>query len=106
MSSGTFVIFQIYDPLTITYDYYDEYGEQYAVVPADADVWQRPFTLDEAMSALRKERTRRLEACDYTQLPDVGLDPVKVEEWRVYRQELRDITDGLVWNVTTWPRKP
>jgi hypothetical protein len=40
------------------------------------------------------------------QLADVGIDPVTVEAWRVYRQQLRDITDGLVWNVTTWPDKP
>jgi hypothetical protein len=106
MSHGPTVIYQIYDPLTITYEYYDAYGELYAVIPADAIVLERPYTMDEAMTALRKERTRRLEACDYTQLPDVGLDPVKIEDWRVYRQQLRDITDALVWNVTTWPAKP
>jgi hypothetical protein len=90
----------------ITYEYYDAYGALYAVIPTDAIVSERPFTYDEAMTALRKERTRRLEACDYTQLADVGIDPVTVEAWRVYRQQLRDITDGLVWNVTTWPDKP
>jgi hypothetical protein len=36
----------------------------------------------------------------------VNLSEAQVEAWRVYRQELRDITDGLVWNVTTWPAKP
>jgi hypothetical protein len=106
MSHGPFVIYQIYDPLTITYEYYDAYGEYYAVVPADAIVLERPFSQEEAMTALRKERTRRLEVCDYTQLPDIGLDPAKVEEWRVYRQQLRDITDALQWNVTTWPERP
>jgi hypothetical protein len=106
MSHGPIVIYKIFDPLTITYEYYDAYGALYAVIPTDAIVSERPFTYDEAMSALRKERTRRLEACDYTQLADVGIDPVTVEAWRVYRQQLRDITDGLVWNVTTWPDKP
>jgi hypothetical protein len=106
MSSGVVVIYQIFDPLTITYEYYDAYGELYAVVPADAIVLTRPFTPDEAMSALRQERTRRLEACDYTQLPDVDIYPHTAEAWRVYRQQLRDITDELVWNVTTWPEKP
>jgi len=106
MSHGPHLIYQIYDPLTITYEYYDAYGELYAVIPPGAIVSEHPFTLNEAMTALRKERTRRLEACDYTQLPDVNIDPVIAEAWRVYRQQLRDITDGLVWNVTTWPAQP
>jgi len=58
------------------------------------------------MDALRTERNMRLVNSDYTQLPDVNLTEAQVEAWRVYRQELRDITDNLVWNVTTWPVKP
>ena len=99
------MIYRIYDPKTITFSYFDEYGEPYATLPEGADVEERPYTEAEAMDGLRTERTRRLEACDYTQLPDVGIEPATVEAWRVYRQELRDITDGLVWNVTQWPTK-
>ena len=51
-------------------------------------------------------RNAKLVACDYTQLPDVNLTPAAVEAWRIYRQELRDITDNLEWGVTTWPVAP
>ena len=100
------MIFRIYDPQNITFSYFDEYGEYYPVLPVGADVEEQPYTEAEAMHALRTERNLRLENSDYTQLPDVNLTEAQVEAWRVYRQELRDITDGLVWNVTTWPAKP
>jgi hypothetical protein len=100
------MIFRIYDPQNITFSYFDDYGEAYAVLPIGADVEERPYTEAEAMHALRTERNLRLVNSDYTQLPDVNLTEAQVEAWRVYRQELRDITDGLVWNVTTWPAKP
>ena len=58
------------------------------------------------MQALRTERNLRLVNSDYTQLPDVTLTEAQVEAWRVYRQELRDITENIVWNVTTWPARP
>jgi hypothetical protein len=100
------MIFRIYNPSAITYEYFDEYGEEYAVLPDGADVEERPYTEAEAMQALRTERNMRLVNSDYTQLPDVNLTEAQVEAWRVYRQELRDITENIVWNVTTWPSKP
>lgn len=100
------MIYRIYDPVNITYDYFDEYGEWYPTIPEGADVENRPYTEAEAMAAFRTERNMRLFNSDYTQLPDVNLTEAQVEAWRVYRQELRDITDGLVWNTTTWPVKP
>jgi hypothetical protein len=100
------MIYRIYDPKTITFSYFDDYGEAYAVPPEGADVEERPFTEAEAMDALRNVRNTKLVDCDYTQLPDVDIYPHTAEAWRVYRQQLRDITDGLVWNVTTWPTMP
>jgi hypothetical protein len=100
------MIFRIYDPQNIAYTYFDEYGEEYAVLPDGADVEERPYTEAQAMQALRTERNVRLVNSDYTQLPDVTLTEAQVEAWRVYRQELRDITENIVWNVTTWPLRP
>lgn len=100
------MIYRIYNPVAISYEYYDEYGEWYAFIPEGAVVEERPYTEAEALSALRTERNVRLVNSDYTQLPDVNLTAAQVEAWRVYRQELRDITDNLVWNVTQWPAKP
>jgi len=100
------MIYRIYNPVAISYEYFDEYGEQYAVLPDGADVEERPLTEAQAMQALRTERNLRLVNSDYTQLPDVTLTEAQVEAWRLYRQELRDITENIVWNVTTWPSKP
>jgi hypothetical protein len=100
------MIFRIYDPQTITYAYFDEYGEAYAVLPDGADVEERPMTESQALNAVRAVRNAKLVDSDYTQLPDVTITPERVEEWRIYRQQLRDITDALQWNVTTWPAKP
>ena len=100
------MIFRIYDPQTITYAYFDEYGEAYAVLPDGADVEERPMTEAQALNAVRTVRNAKLVDSDYTQLPDVTITPERVEEWRIYRQQLRDITDALQWNVTTWPAKP
>ena len=100
------MIFRIYKPSAITYEYFDEYGEQYEAPHEGADVEERPYTEAEALDALRTERNMRLVNSDYTQLPDVNLTEAQVEAWRVYRQELRDITENIVWNVTTWPSKP
>jgi hypothetical protein len=100
------MIYRIYNPVAISYEYFDEYGEYYPVLPDGADVEERPLTEAQAMQALRTERNLRLVNSDYTQLPDVNLTEAQVEAWRVYRQELRDITENIVWNVTTWPAKP
>jgi len=100
------MIYRIYDPATITFSYFDEYGEAYATVPEGEAVSDRPYSEEEALNALRDVRNAKLVDCDYTQLPDVGLDAQTVAAWQTYRQALRDITDGLIWNVTTWPAKP
>jgi len=100
------IIYEIYVPETITVEYWDEFGEQYYQPPTGAVIVPHPYTADTAMNALRSVRNAKLVACDYTQLPDVNLSPSMVEAWRIYRQELRDITDNLEWGVTTWPVAP
>ena len=75
-------------------------------MPPGCTLIQKPYDDDQALDALRLVRNSRLVASDYTQLPDVGLTAAQVEAWRIYRQELRDITDGLQWGVTTWPVAP
>jgi hypothetical protein len=47
---------------------------------------------------LRRDRDRRLAACDWTQVPDA---PVDHQAWAVYRQQLRDLP-----NNTEDPRNP
>jgi hypothetical protein len=52
-------------------------------------------------TAIILKRDRLLLDSDWTQLPDVPLTPDQKEQWRVYRQELRDITQqpGYPTNV-------
>jgi hypothetical protein len=57
-----------------------------------------PFgmTVEEAsdnllFQSIRAWRNRELTASDWTQLSDVTLSNEKVEAWRQYRQELRDM---------------
>lgn len=48
-----------------------------------------------------------LEASDWTQLPDVPMSDTLREEWRVYRQALRDVPNqpGYPDNIV-WPTPP
>lgn len=57
-------------------------------------------------SEIRSTRNTFLTDSDWTQLADSPLSELKKEQWRVYRQELRDITlQDDVFNIV-WPIKP
>jgi hypothetical protein len=62
-----------------------------------------PVTWDE----IRVQRSRLLTASDWTQVLDVALSPDQVSAWRVYRQELRDLTDTYATpDEVVWPVSP
>ena len=48
-----------------------------------------------SVDTLRGQRKHLLNDSDWTVLPDCGLSESKVNEWKVYRQKLRDITNGI-----------
>lgn len=50
----------------------------------------------------RRERDRRLSACDWTQMPDSPLDDGGRATWASYRQALRD----LDMTACDWPIEP
>ena len=104
------IINRIYDPEAIRIAYYDDYGVEYPQPPEDAEVIDAPYTYDEAMTALRTERDRRLLSCDWTQLPDVPLSQSQVLQWRVYRKALRDTPEAVQaqgWDgAVNWPVPP
>jgi len=60
----------------------------------------------------RDEIQRLVDACDWTQIPDVPLDDEQRKAWQTYRQALRDIPqqlgDGKPANPdeVVWPEKP
>ena len=55
----------------------------------------------------RQEREFKLELCDWTQLMDSPFTDSKKEEWKTYRQALRDLPTSSGWPRThTWPTPP
>ena len=101
---------RIYNPEAIRIAYYDDYGVEYPQPPEDAEIIDAPYTYDEAMAALRTERDRRLQLCDWTQLPDVPLSQSQVLQWRAYRKALRDTPEAVQaqgWDgAVDWPIPP
>ena len=66
---------------------------------------EKKFTL----AWIRHKRNQFLSESDWTQVNDVPFSESKKEEWKKYRQELRDITENLVVEIDMdikWPTKP
>ena len=61
---------------------------------------------DRAIANLRQDRNRKLAQTDFYALSDVTMS----EDMTTYRQNLRDLTNGLSTvedvNNVTWPTKP
>jgi len=84
-------------------------AEEIAARAAEEAAWNAG-AFDRAMADLRSKRDRLLASCDYTVLQDSTYTDAQVAEWVIYRQALRDITNGLTTvdqvNAVTWPTKP
>jgi len=67
---------------------------------------EAPSKFDMALEDLRVNRNRLLKETDYLALSDNTLS----DDMRTYRQDLRDITEGLTTvedvDSVTWPTKP
>jgi hypothetical protein len=65
---------------------------------------------DIAMEDLRAKRNKLLADTDYTVLQDSTYTDAQVAEWVIYRQALRDITEGLTTKeqveAVVFPTKP
>ena len=61
---------------------------------------------DRSIASLRQDRNTRLSETDFYALSDLSLS----DEMATYRQELRDLTQGLSTeaevNAVIWPTKP
>jgi|Laugresbdmm110sd_1035091.scaffolds.fasta_scaffold63495_2 hypothetical protein len=56
---------------------------------------------------LRSLRNKKLTECDWTQTSDAPLDLSTKEQWRVYRQLLRDLPESIVdIHNPIWPMMP
>ena len=62
------------------------------------------------LQELRSERNALLASSDWTGLVDVDMTNEKLAEWKLYRQHLRNLPDGLDTEdkvkEATWPTKP
>ena len=63
------------------------------VYDAETDTWKECTV---PLEELREERNKLLTASDFSQLADVPFTDTQREEWVVYRQALRDLTEGYV----------
>ena len=76
--------------------------------PSSKPSWSsvQPKIIDAQWDVVRVVRTRKLAQCDWTQLDDVALTAEKVQEWKVYRTALRDITTQSDPYNVVWPTPP
>ena len=76
--------------------------------PSDCHVWSGRAWIEDPslrLTAVRRERTARLAASDWTQLSDAPLSGQGKAAWAAYRQALRDYPAG--WNPDKpWPLAP
>ena len=80
-------------------------AEEEAARDAEEQAWENG-AFDRAIAKLRIDRNRKLAETDFYALSDVTMS----EEMTTYRQELRDLPNGLTTveevNNVTFPTKP
>ena len=80
-------------------------AEEEALRDAEEKAWA-DGALDRALTEVRNKRNNKLAKTDFYALSDVTMS----DDMKTYRQELRDITNGLdtvdKCNAVTWPTKP
>lgn len=82
-------------------------AEEIAQRQAEEQAWANG-AFDRAMSGLRQRRDALLKSCDWVMVSDSPI--ADKTAWQTYRQELRDITEGLATvndvNAVVFPTKP
>lgn len=80
-------------------------AEEEAARDAEEQAWA-DGALNRALETLRIERNQKLAATDFYALSDVTMS----SDMQTYRQNLRDLTNGLdtvaKLEAVTWPTKP
>jgi hypothetical protein len=82
-------------------------SQEIAQRQAEETAWANG-AFDRAMSSLRQRRDALLKSSDWVMISDSPI--ADKTAWQTYRQELRDITDGLATvddvNAVVFPTKP
>ena len=69
-------------------------GVELEELNAREQAW-KDSALDRELQQLRKKRNKLLLECDWIELNNAPLTDLQKNEWRAYRTELRDLTNGL-----------
>ena len=97
--------------------YWDNANECWEALPArpegEYDFVDGEWVFDSEMFGLilRADRNKKLQDCDWTQMPDCPLAETTKQDWATYRQSLRDIPDNVpsdchcIYDVV-WPAEP
>ena len=84
-------------------------GDELVELEAKEQAW-KDGALDRELEALRFKRNRLLSECDWIELNNAPLTDLQKDEWRTYRTELRNLTNGLTTveevNAVVFPEKP
>ena len=85
------------------YAYTNDVGEEVTVTKAEQEAEYTARKTEEKATAIRTERDNLLASCDWRAVSDL----IMTDEWKVYRQALRDITAQATFPTeVTWPDKP
>ena len=72
--------------------YYDSFPEPKKIPTVEFVALVNQELQTEGLKLLRKERNKRLAECDWiVSIPDSPFPQEKIDEWKVYRQALRDL---------------
>ena len=84
-------------------------SQEIAQRQAEATAWANG-AFDRAIAGLRQKRNSLIASSDWTVLSDSPLSETEKTAWLEYRQDLRDITEGLDTvakvNAVVFPVKP
>jgi len=84
-------------------------SQEIAQRQAEATAWANG-AFDRAIAGLRQKRNSLIASCDWTVLSDSPLSAELKTAWLEYRQDLRDITEGVNTvakvNAVVFPDKP
>lgn len=75
-------------------------------VTSDATQEEIQQRINNKWNEVRMIRNQYLSECDWTQLEDAPFNTSKKNEWKTYRQALRDITNQQDPFNIIWPTKP
>ncbi len=93
--------------LEAVYPYFNEEdGHVYLTRAVEKNTEELNIQTINLWEMVRKQRNNYLKESDWTQFNDSPLTTEEKEEWKTYRQNLRDITTQLDPQKINWPTKP